>query len=945
MSSPSRLRREVSDFHFGAVIGEGLYLTVYLARDKHLSVTYAVKVLLKRHIVKENKIKYVNIEKTVLHRLGQLHPGIVQLYYAFQDADLLYFVLDFAEYGELLLVIRRFGSLAEPVSLFYTVQIVDALRFIHSNGVIHRDLKPENILVGADFNLKITDFGAAKLLGEPSLADDLLIESKGSFVGTAEYVSPELLSDNICGVECDLWALGCIVYQLFAGVPPFKGATEYLTFELILAGKYSWRQCIPPAPVSELVKALLVTSPSSRLTIEQVQALDWLRDVPWDDAAYIWTRKVPRFEPYTGQSAPPFQPLAQLVSPLPKSALAPYFRNGSNRANRQLLHTHQLHMQLQNLELGLLAPEKKLVASPVLSLAPPSPVVQANQAARIANAQQARKAPLQPRPPISNARPSQAAVSHTAPGQSLASQTSGRAPVIQTPSLSSQSAGRPSTSQDQSVSGTGQAIGRPPIAQNQQSRIHPSLRPSRAQSGARTPPNQLPAAQPRSGPNVSTLSNNPQARPTSSQSSSNSSTSKRPSTLSVPKLVPSAPLQSPPPLPRPSQNRSPEMRNLRDKTAFSSYSAKSSPMATPPSSQGASHLPTASSPTLSKNTSQSDPKSTLSADHIPPSKPPTPQQRPASADAKLTSRSARAMSPPFKTPPSTPPARPTQNYISYSEIQALLADGESIMKMDMVVKLQIPSDQFVSRALDDTMIHEIVQSKKDELAATATDVIAVISTKARLFFIDAELNVTLIDLKSNNGTDYSMWDYEFEDQDVESPGYLIMELAREHTFIFLQRVQQVRSGSPRVVSSGGQKVRIGAKQGWIDCLLDAIKGANDSNDANQNLRAESTSNAAEEKIDIGNLTIKEDTSAKIREGSSNESKKVKAGKSTTSSESSKARTSNSVPVKKPGRSLLKLGDERLRKGDRPGSRSQKSSRPAERPISSFAYAAAAAVHK
>ena len=99
--SPALRKRNASDYQFGARIGEGLYMSVYSAKDVHSGKTFAIKVLLKRHIVKEDKIKYVNIEKIILHRLGQQHPGIVQLYWTFQDDSLLYLVLDFAEYGEL----------------------------------------------------------------------------------------------------------------------------------------------------------------------------------------------------------------------------------------------------------------------------------------------------------------------------------------------------------------------------------------------------------------------------------------------------------------------------------------------------------------------------------------------------------------------------------------------------------------------------------------------------------------------------------------------------------------------------------------------------------------------------------------------------------------------------------------------------------------------------
>lgn len=92
-------RRSARDYQFGAKIGEGSYSTVYSALDKYTNRTYAIKVLSKRHIVKENKIKYVNIEKTTLNRLGQQHPGIVQLYYTFQDESSLFFVLDLQNMG------------------------------------------------------------------------------------------------------------------------------------------------------------------------------------------------------------------------------------------------------------------------------------------------------------------------------------------------------------------------------------------------------------------------------------------------------------------------------------------------------------------------------------------------------------------------------------------------------------------------------------------------------------------------------------------------------------------------------------------------------------------------------------------------------------------------------------------------------------------------------
>ena len=126
---------------------------------------------------------------------------------------------------------------------FYTAELVNLLEHMHKRGVAHRDIKPENLLLNEDYHLKLCDFGAAKILGEkrPESEDSLERDPKGStFVGTAEYVSPEVLLDKESGPASDLWALGCILYQFFAGRAPFKGKTEFLTFNLIIKGEVTY---------------------------------------------------------------------------------------------------------------------------------------------------------------------------------------------------------------------------------------------------------------------------------------------------------------------------------------------------------------------------------------------------------------------------------------------------------------------------------------------------------------------------------------------------------------------------------------------------------------------------------------------------------------------------------------------------------------------------------
>lgn len=362
--SVSVRKRSVSDFVIGDCIGEGSYSRVFRAISKTNKKTYAIKILNKQHIHQEQKRKYVTIEKDTLNLLGK-HDGIVTLYYTFQDSKRLYFVIDYASNGELLGLIHKYGNLCENIVKYYSIQLIDTLSFIHSKGVIHRDLKPENILLNSEWKIMITDFGAAKVQDLPIEQSNELQEPnelyeyiegeetetekeeenevcnnnnnnnssnrKGSFVGTAEYVTPELLERNECGFESDYWALGCIIYQMIIGRPPFKESSEYETFLKIINLDYKFPiDCPIPKLLEDLIENLLKLDPNERLKLNQIKNHKWFKGIKWGDWRTIWGQRVPKFEKYD-----PNQLL--VLSEIKSSSLNLKREIDNNKTNKKLM--------------------------------------------------------------------------------------------------------------------------------------------------------------------------------------------------------------------------------------------------------------------------------------------------------------------------------------------------------------------------------------------------------------------------------------------------------------------------------------------------------------------------------------------------------------------------------------------------------------------------------
>lgn len=277
-----------------STLGEGSYSTVMRARYTRTGQEYAIKIISKSHLIRKDKMAVAMAEKNVLVKLGTGHPGIIHLHWTFQDEWSLFFVLDLAINGEMQARISRMGSLSLACARHYAAQIMDALDYMHSKDVIHRDLKPENLLLDSDFRIKITDFGTGKLL-EPGQ------ERANSWVGTAQYIAPELLERSETSRSSDLWSLGCIVYQMITGRFAFHGLSEYLTWQKIKALDYTFPEGFD-GDARDFVQRLLILDPSQRLgagaegspiSRAALRAHPFLSSVKWET---LWTDPVPPLE-------------------------------------------------------------------------------------------------------------------------------------------------------------------------------------------------------------------------------------------------------------------------------------------------------------------------------------------------------------------------------------------------------------------------------------------------------------------------------------------------------------------------------------------------------------------------------------------------------------------------------------------------------------------------
>ncbi|RLW04858.1 hypothetical protein DV515_00005567 [Chloebia gouldiae] len=244
----------MENYHILEMIGEGSFGRVYKGRRKHSAQVVALKFIPK---VGRSEKELKNLQREIEIVRDLHHPNIIQMLDSFETAKEVVVVTDYAE-GELFQILEDDGSLPENQVQTIAAQLISALYYLHSHRILHRDMKPQNILLGKDGVVKLCDFGFARAM---SIHTMVLTSIKG----TPLYMSPELVEERPYDHTADLWSVGCILYELFVGTPPFYTNSIFQLVSLIIKDPVKWPVAMSPV-FKSFLQGLLMKNPHERLS-------------------------------------------------------------------------------------------------------------------------------------------------------------------------------------------------------------------------------------------------------------------------------------------------------------------------------------------------------------------------------------------------------------------------------------------------------------------------------------------------------------------------------------------------------------------------------------------------------------------------------------------------------------------------------------------------------
>jgi len=200
---------------FPVLLGSGSFGNVYLVRHNITQEEYAMKVVNKKKLDQLYGNSYEQILNEIRIHSKLDHENIIHIYNVSEDEENINIIMEYAQKGNLFDAIKKEKKgMSEEKAYKYFIQIVNAVYYLHQNNIIHRDIKPENILISENDTVKLCDFGWAK---------ELTLENRKTFCGTAEYMAPEIVTNENYGFGVDIWSLGNLLYEMIFGHSPFEG--------------------------------------------------------------------------------------------------------------------------------------------------------------------------------------------------------------------------------------------------------------------------------------------------------------------------------------------------------------------------------------------------------------------------------------------------------------------------------------------------------------------------------------------------------------------------------------------------------------------------------------------------------------------------------------------------------------------------------------------------
>ena len=256
-------------------LGRGGMADVYLARDRLLERRVAVKVLFPEFATDPSFVARFRREAQAAANLT--HPNIVAVYDWGQQGGTYFIVMEYVNGRTLAEVLRADGKLAPVQAATVSSEVAAALGFAHRNGVVHRDVKPGNILVTASGDVKVADFGIARVA---NAGTDAGLTQAGSVMGTAAYFSPEQAQGATPDPRSDLYSLGIVMYEMVGGRPPFTGDNPVsIAYKQVHEAPPRLRDLTPDVPVAyeAIVAKLLAKNPAARYATADDLRLDLTR--------------------------------------------------------------------------------------------------------------------------------------------------------------------------------------------------------------------------------------------------------------------------------------------------------------------------------------------------------------------------------------------------------------------------------------------------------------------------------------------------------------------------------------------------------------------------------------------------------------------------------------------------------------------------------------------